>query len=144
MHPDYGVAHFSLGLAYEAQGKYERADNEYRRSIALLGDVPELLASRGRLCALTGRTEDALSAIQMLVGISGSRYVSPYFIALVYTALGERDNAFESLERGFAVHDEDLALLKVDPRLDTLRCDARFGSLLDRVGLANTTNRQTL
>jgi hypothetical protein len=47
-------------------------------------------------------------------------------------------------ERGYAEHDEYLALLRVDPRLDTLRADPRFISLLHRIGLANPTNRQTL
>jgi hypothetical protein len=75
---------------------------------------------------------------------SSERYVQPYFVALIYAALEETDEAFSWLERGFVERDEDLALLKVDPRVDGLRSDPRFEVLLGRIGLTNTTNRQTL
>jgi hypothetical protein len=66
--------------------------------------------------------------------------VQPALIALIYAALGDKDEAFEWLERAYAVRDEDLCLLKVDPRLDSLRADARFKSLLERVGLADSNH----
>lgn len=67
------------------------------------------------------------------------RCVQSSFIALIYTALGHKDDAFQWLERAYTEHDDDLALLKVDPRWDGLRGDPRFGSLLERVGLAGAT-----
>jgi adenylate cyclase len=59
------------------------------------------------------------------------------FIALIYTALGNSDEAFHWLEKADVEHDDDLGLLKVDHRWDALRGDPRFMSLLQRVGLAD-------
>ena len=70
--------------------------------------------------------------------------LQPNFIALIYDALGEKDRALDWLERGYSERDEDLALLKVDSRLDSLRGDPRFENLLEEVGLSKATNRRTL
>lgn len=64
--------------------------------------------------------------------------MQPTLIALIHTALGEKDEAFRWLERAYAEHDGDLCILKVDPRLDSLRADPRFASLVKRVGLTGS------
>jgi DNA-binding winged helix-turn-helix (wHTH) protein/tetratricopeptide (TPR) repeat protein len=135
--PDFAVAHFGLGHTLEAQGNYEEAALEYQTGRSSLGNVPEVTASLGRIHALMGRTEKAREAIDELIRMSAKQYVQSGFIAGIYVALGEKDHAFEWLERAYAEHDEDLCLLKVDPRLDSLRTDPRFTRLLDRVGLSN-------
>jgi hypothetical protein len=62
------------------------------------------------------------------------RYVPPYFLATVYVGLGEKDQAFALLEKGYAERDPYLTYLKVEPALDPLRSDPRFQQLLQRVG----------
>jgi hypothetical protein len=61
--------------------------------------------------------------------------VSPYGFAVLYAALGERDTAFEYLERAFEERDPMLLAVKVDPACDPLRSDPRFDELLRRIGL---------
>ena len=63
-------------------------------------------------------------------------YVSPYAIAMVYAGLGERDGAFEWLEKAFEVRDEWLVRLRIAPELSNIRPDPRYVELLRRVGLA--------
>ena len=63
------------------------------------------------------------------------KYVSAYQIASVYAALGEREKAFAWLETAVRERDSWMNLLKVDPRLDPLRTDARFPQFLQRAGL---------
>ena len=48
--------------------------------------------------------------------------------------LGENDNAFAELNKAYTNREYFLVWLKVDPRLDSLRADPRFGDLLRRVG----------
>ena len=59
--------------------------------------------------------------------------VGVFEIALVYAGLGEKDLAFEWLERAYDEHDKGLVSLKVDPPLDPLRSDPRFQDLLRRM-----------
>jgi tetratricopeptide (TPR) repeat protein len=136
MDPDFAVARFSLGYVYDVQGKYEDALREYQRSQAGLGNLAEFTACVGRIHALSGRREQALNAIDDLRDLSKVRYVQPTLIALIYAALGDQDEAFRWLEQAYTERDEDMCLLKVDPRLDSLRGDPRYSSLLQRVGLA--------
>lgn len=56
-------------------------------------------------------------------------------MALVYTALGDIDNAFAWLEKSYEKHEESLCSLAVDPKLDILRSDSRFNNLLKKIGL---------
>jgi len=61
--------------------------------------------------------------------------VSPFDIALIYTALGEKDTAFAWLAKAVAEHSTWLVYSKWEPRLDPLRSDPRFQDLLRRIGL---------
>ena len=67
--------------------------------------------------------------------LSARRYVSPYFMALIHAGLGEKSAAFKWLDKAYEERNEWLVWLKVDPKLDGLRDDARFADLLHRVGL---------
>ena len=58
-----------------------------------------------------------------------------YQIAEVYAWRGEKDHAFEWLERARAQHDGGLIYLKVDPALRALRGDSRWRPLLKAVNL---------
>ena len=62
--------------------------------------------------------------------------VSPYSVANIHVALGDRDEAFVWLERALEDRDRMLTSLRVHPRLDPLRSDPRFASLLSRMNLA--------
>lgn len=64
------------------------------------------------------------------------RYVQPFRIVVLYTALDEKDKAFLWLEKSYVERDIRLPLLKVDPQFDSLRTDQRFTELLARIGLA--------
>ena len=62
--------------------------------------------------------------------------VSPYSVANIHVALGDHDEAFAWLERALEDRDRMMANIKVHPRLDPLRGDPRFASLLTRMNLA--------
>ncbi len=69
-----------------------------------------------------------------LEALSRERFVPPYTMALVHAGLGERDLAFEWLDRAFDAHDVHLIFLTVDPKWDPYRADSRFEALLARCG----------
>ena len=62
-------------------------------------------------------------------------YISPFDTAIICTGLGDTERAFEWLEKALEDRSWWMIRLKVDPRLDRLRADPRFTSLLRRMGL---------
>ncbi len=62
-------------------------------------------------------------------------YVRPFELAQIHARLGEKDRAFELLERAYLERDEGLLHLNELAAFDDLRSDPRFANLLRRVGL---------
>jgi len=60
-----------------------------------------------------------------------------YYAAIVYAALGDKDHAFDCLEKCYRERSNDIPYLKIDPALDSLRSDARFKALLKKMNLYN-------
>ncbi len=133
--PNYALGHWSLGRAYRQEGKFDEAIAELHKAVSLSGKSPLMLAALGRAFAVSGETEKARKILAELKKVSRQRYVSPYDIATVYVGLGEKDQAFESLNEAFEERSGRLLFLKVDPYWDGVRSDPRFLSVLDRVGL---------
>jgi Flp pilus assembly protein TadD len=115
---------------------YEKAVTEHQNAASLWEDNPEFTAYLGHTYAVSGRKGDARRTIAEIKRMSERRHVSPYYIALIYTGLGEREQAFRWLEKAYQERDHELGLLKADHRLDSLRTDPRFAELERRVGLA--------
>jgi predicted nucleic acid-binding protein len=93
------------------------------------------VAQLGAVYAFSGETDKARAILQTLEELSSKRYVSPFFVALVHTGLGEPDEAFAWLNRAFDAHDHWLETLKVHPAIDTLRGDPRYEELMGRINL---------
>ena len=56
------------------------------------------------------------------------------WLAVIYLALGEKDQAFDWMQKAYDDHSAWLVYLKVDPLFDSVRQDARFTDLLRRIG----------
>ncbi|MGH9839247.1 MAG: BTAD domain-containing putative transcriptional regulator [Blastocatellia bacterium] len=134
MNPAYSIAHLRLGKTYLQQARYEDAIAELDQARALDNQL-ETVAWLGYADAASGRRAEALRLLGELMDLAGSRYVSPYSIAIVYTGLGEKDQALAWLDKACADRSEELIWLKLEPGLDRLRSDPRFASLLKCVGL---------
>jgi hypothetical protein len=102
--------------------------------IALGLDTPATQVFLGAASAHAGDRTRALVVLQQLQ--SSTAHVSAAELAILLTALGERDRAFASLEQAYRVHDIQLQYLGVEPGFDPLRSDPRFVDLMRRVGLA--------
>ena len=127
-----------LGFALIANGKHDDA-------IALGQQVPPdspfgWLAAVviGEAYAKQGKRAEAERQISLLREVGKTRYVRPYYLAMIYAALGDKDNAFGELERSFAERDCYLGRLTVDPFMDPLRDDPRFQNLMNRMGLGRS------
>ena len=135
MDPNYGLTHWYLGQAYALKGMYAEAETELLKAKYLLQQNVAVEADIGYAYAASGKGGEAKKVIDELKQSSKQRYISSYYLALIYTGLGEKDSAFEWLENAYRERSDLLIYLKVDSRLDSLRSDARFAELVWRVRL---------
>ncbi len=127
--PKLDPAHSILAWALIAKGDLAGAEAQLR-----LVTVPTINPSdRGYLLAKQGRRVDALREIEQLEARGRSGYGVGYDQAIIYSALGDIDQACEALAR--AVDDQSLLLgwMRLDPRLDPLRGRQCFTSVERRV-----------
>jgi serine/threonine-protein kinase len=132
---DIWFEHEILGWAYEAKGDLTRAIGEIELARKEEPTIAEPLASLGHAYALAGRKDEARKVIEELREMSKKYHVPPYTVALVYSALNEKEAAFAELEKAWGERSWYLIDLAVDPQIDNLRDDPRFKDLLRRVGL---------
>jgi TolB-like protein len=125
--PDWN---FLLGDIYAGKGKYAEAVTEFLKS----GDGPYSLGHLGNAYARAGQTAAAMNTIARLDQDVRRDGIGRYEIALVYTGLGNKQEALKWLEEAYRVHDVGLVYLKVDPCLDPLRSEPEFNDLMHRVG----------
>ncbi|NOT61868.1 MAG: tetratricopeptide repeat protein [Acidobacteria bacterium] len=126
-----------LGCAYVQQGKFSEALVELQQA-RRLNDSPQPLAALGHAYAAAGQHAEAQAVLAELQTLAQRKYVSPYDVATIYAALGEKEPALDWLEKAYADRCGWLAWwLKVDPKFDSLRADERFAALLRRIGLAH-------
>ncbi|HYL16362.1 MAG TPA: protein kinase [Terriglobales bacterium] len=129
-----------LGWDYEQKGMYEQAIAEFKKAVELTDKSspifsPFYRAGLAHAYALAGRQSDAEQVLQGLLKRARQSYVSPFDIALIYTALGQKDTAFTWMAKAVAERSTWLVYTKWEPRLDPLRSDPRFQDLLRRIGL---------
>jgi len=132
--PDFWLAHLYLGWTHLQQDNVAQA-NEQLAEAFRLEDNPWTVASLAHASAISGDQSQARRFLTALEQRAVRQFVPPYFVARIFTGLGERDQAFDWLEKAYQVRDECLTWLKVDPTMDSLRSDQRYPDLLRRLGL---------
>jgi TolB-like protein/DNA-binding winged helix-turn-helix (wHTH) protein len=134
-HPNEWLGHHFLGVGYEGSGKRMQALSEYQKAVEMSDGDQDPTAFLAHAYAASGRRAEAEKILGGLERKSKSSYVSPYMIATIYAGLGDKDKAFEFLEKAYRERCWDIAWqIKADLRIDNLRSDPRFQALLRRVG----------
>lgn len=116
-------------------GEHLKAGADFTKARELSGGNSEAISMTGYAWALEGEAVHARNVIEELEQLSTQRHVPANSMAVVYSALGENDQAFDWLEKAYRERDVRLTFLKTDPKWDLLRTDARFAEILKRVGL---------
>ena len=128
--PDSVQALVWLGVSCVANSMHEPAIAALRKAVQLSERTSVAMASLGEAYAAAGRREEAENTLQELLS---KPHVTAYFVARIYAALGENEEALRWLESAYREHAEWLALLKVDARFNDLRLDSRFQDLMHRM-----------
>jgi serine/threonine protein kinase/tetratricopeptide (TPR) repeat protein len=131
--PNFILAHDTIGDAYVQKSMFTEGIAEFKKSLAVIPDDPVTLSLLGRAYALQGRRADAEKVLDQIDELSKREYVSPFIRAVIYGALGEKDKAFEWLDKSLDEH--FVTHIKTNPDFDPLRSDPRFADLLRRMNL---------
>jgi TolB-like protein/DNA-binding winged helix-turn-helix (wHTH) protein len=134
--PNEWMEHLNLGIGYEGTGKLPEAITEYQKAVELSNGDENTRAALAHGYAANGDRVEAERILSDLERRSKIGYVSPYVLATIYASLGEKDKAFQYLEKAYDERSLDIAWnLKGDLRIDSLRSDQRFQVLARRLRL---------
>jgi DNA-binding winged helix-turn-helix (wHTH) protein/TolB-like protein/Tfp pilus assembly protein PilF len=134
LNPQLIMSHRMLATVLNAQGRYEEAIAELMKDANRDGfsNVP---ISLGIAYARKGLRADAERVIAERKKILGSGGSNSYGLAAIYAALGEKDRAFEWLEKSYQDRESPMFTIRRDPAVEPLYRDPRFADLLRRTGL---------
>jgi len=136
LNPDYMPAYWCSGVAHEEKGDFKKAIAELQRAVTLSGGSTEILAWLGHTYAVAGEEDKAAAILERMRTLSRHEYVAPYRFAEIYTALGDKDQAFIWWGKARDEHAFPfLIYLRGWAGSDSLRSDPRYTELLHSIGL---------
>ena len=135
MNPNNWHTRWSLGMAYTQKRMFKEAIAELEKAITLSGRNAFVLATLGYAYGLTGRKDDAMKILDEVMNQSKQRYVAPFAFIQIHTGLGNKEQAFQWLEKAYQERSATMAWLGVDIMLDGLSSDSRFTELMKKMGL---------
>lgn len=134
MDPTFPLTLHRIALLYAEKNMYDEAiaeaNNLLQSSGGRLGTI-----TLAYIYAKAGMRSKALEQVDQLIATSRQRYISPAAIAMVYAELGDKDSAFEWLEKANDAHDMLVLRIKHDPRFQHLQGDPRLDDLVKRMNL---------
>lgn len=140
LEPSFAFAHYALGDACTERGQFDRAIDEFNKSIELGGRSVNHIGVLGYAYGRSGHRERANEHLQELTARAADGYVSPMWFALVHLGLSDLEGLFRWLNRGFEQRDGSLILITAAVEFDPVREDPRFKALLHRMGVGHLTS----
>ena len=133
--PQNGQALALLSLAHAWAGQPAEAARRGKEAISLAPDVAMIPGHVGSAYAKLGRTDEARQILQQAEKSWKPDGQSSIWVATIYAGLGEKDAAFDWLEKAFQEHTQFLVFLKFHQLFDNLHDDPRFSALVKRIGI---------
>jgi serine/threonine-protein kinase len=129
-------AHGLRGMILESQQKYSEAIAEYQAGLRLVPTHAYIKGMLGHAYAMSGRRDEAAQLLKDSPLEFGQGGLSDLKLAYIYVALGDRNRAFQHLERDYELRDPELPYINADPVFDPVRNDPRFAAILAKMGLS--------
>ncbi len=137
MDADFLRARWILGMAYEQKRMFPEAIVELERARELSREGPVYVSSLGHAYAAAGKNTEARRCLDELRRLSERRFVGSDQIGVLLAGLGQREAAIDLFEKGIDERTNWTMNIGIDPRLDSIRSEARFVALLKKLGLSS-------
>jgi TolB-like protein len=135
MDQNFARSHWGIAEPYDLQGKYDKAIAELERA-RQLEDSPLARAMLAHAYVRAGRKSEAQKILNDLNQQKRAKYIDSYHLATIYAALGNKEQALQSLEDAFSDRSSWIVWIRLEPKFDSLRSDPRYASLMRRVGVS--------
>ena len=133
LEPDSAVTHAVLGVVYQDKRMYAEAITEYKRALQLGGPPGEMRGLLGYAYAVSGNRTDAEKIIAELKALWPRHTHAALDLAVVFSGLGDKENALYWLEKAQEMHVSDLIGIRQDSHFVEVRSDPRFQALVQWV-----------
>jgi serine/threonine-protein kinase len=136
LYPDatHGAPRVKLADAYYQKGMFSEAVEEYLKWLATLGFKPDKIDEFREAFIQSGIKGFYRKLIEQFKAAPKGEQ-DEFGIAELHARLGEKDQAFEWLEKAYAERSDNLLRLKEEIGFDNIRSDPRYAELLRRIGL---------
>jgi Tfp pilus assembly protein PilF len=141
--PNFFGTHWLMGGVHQKKAEKDAAVEAFKKAFALSGNI-KIQSYLGYAYGVSGDREAALDILNVLLELRTKQYVAEINIARVYGGLGDKDKAFEWLEKAVEERNGELVFLGIDAKASeketwgkSLLHDARFQDLMKRVGLSS-------
>jgi TolB-like protein/DNA-binding winged helix-turn-helix (wHTH) protein/Tfp pilus assembly protein PilF len=134
--PNFTDAYYFRGMSYLKKSMYQEGMTDFQKAVLISPRDTVALTGLGFGYGVTGKRVEAQKVLDKLNDLSKQKYVSPVFMAKIYSGLREKDKAFDWLEKAYDDHSiVSVGYIKTNPMFDPLRSDPRFANLLRRTNL---------
>jgi tetratricopeptide (TPR) repeat protein len=124
---------YGISFVLSRLGRHTEAVEAAERCVELMGKASHTLGRLGCAHAAAGNLDAAQAALKEMHVLAERRYVSPYHLALVNSALNRREEALDLLEKAYETGDAKVLWMGVDPELDPLHGHPRYNDLLRKL-----------
>ena len=131
---NFWFAYWVRGWAEQEKGDVAAAVADYQKADSI-GESPATRAYLATAYAALNRREEARKILDELLELRKKQFVGPSFIAAIYASLGDREQTFAWLEKGYEEREDMMLWDKFDYRYGEFRKNPRFQDLMRRVGL---------
>ena len=136
MDDNFVYARFHLGLCHAHRGSHDKAIAELQLAIEQAGGRGALIqAALGYAYAIAGRRDEASQVLAQLQTFPMNRDVSPFYLAMIHSGLGNKEQALRWLESACEERYNWVVWLRTEPMFESLRGEEMFIDLARRIGL---------
>jgi len=135
--PNFVYTSWVISQSYAQTGRHQESVAELTRARTIDANWSYLVSELGYAYAVGGERSEAQRIVRQLEERAAREYIDAMLIAYIYAGLGQKDQAFVWLEKGYQERSGVMPWLKGEPKWDPLHEDARFADLLRRIGIAH-------